>query len=135
VQASLRRRQAALTTPNQCNPSINALAVRWQLLLSLSGWLLQGYLHHSQYYLSEYVPPFDAACLPMLPAGSEADPIEEGYQSDASEEAVASCCGMCAPQLKVEFSHTSMSIKHKFVPVMYLFNQRTDTHVSGIAKQ
>jgi hypothetical protein len=62
--------------------------------------------------------------------GSEVDPLEEGYQSDESEKAEASCYGFCAPAPKVEFSHTSMSIKHQYVPVMYIFNQRTDTHVS-----
>lgn len=75
--------------------------------------------------------PVNICSTPPPAAGSEADPLEEGYQSDESEQAEASCCGFCAPAPKVEFSHTSMSIKHQYVPVMYIFNQRTDTHVSG----
>ena len=37
---------------------------------------------------------------------------------------------MCGPAAKVDPRHTSMSIKHLYVPILYLVNVRTDTYVS-----
>ena len=54
---------------------------------------------------------------------------DDGYGSDPDEEPEPTCCGMCGPAPKVEFSHTSESIKHQFIPIVYLVNVRTDTYV------
>jgi hypothetical protein len=69
---------------------------------------------------------------PLLePADDEANASEQEKETQQpDEEEPPGCFGVCGPAAKVDPRHTSMSIKHLYVPILYLVNVRTDTYVS-----